>query len=138
MTWEAFSQKIQVHFCPTRQIRKVDREFLALEKDTMSIAKYNSVFSERLQFGKSYCATNAKQVEHYVEGLPLEYQSILRQRRSLAAVMDEAIRIEVDLTTLGRIVIKGGEKRKWEGLSESSRKKKRVTRERRLIGLIFA
>lgn len=48
----------------------------------------------------------------------------MRQRNTLAAAMDEAIRIEVVLATPGRTVIKGGEKRKQDGSSESSRKKK--------------
>lgn len=29
-------------------------------KGTMPVAKYNSVFSKKLHFGKSYCPTDAK------------------------------------------------------------------------------
>ena len=109
-----------------------------MEKGTMSVVKYNSLFFEKLHFGKTYHPTMEKHVEHYAEGLLAEYRATVRQCITLVVAMDEVIQIKVNLATPRRTMIKGGEKRKWEGLSESSRKKKRVTRERRLIGLIFA
>ncbi|CAI9301512.1 unnamed protein product [Lactuca saligna] len=39
--------------------------------------------------------------------------------------MDEALSVEVDLTTPGHSIAKVGEKSKWEGPFESSRKKKK-------------
>lgn len=64
-------------------------------------------------------------MKHYVEGLPTKYWANMRQHNTLAAAMDEAIQIEVDLATPERTIVKYGENREWEGHSDSSNKKKR-------------
>lgn len=55
-------------------------------------------------------------MENYAEGLLVtEYQANVRQRNTLAAFMDETIRIEGDLATPGCTVVTSGENREWEG-----------------------
>lgn len=81
----------------------------------MSVEKYNSLFFKKLSSGR-IIAHEGKQMEHYVEGLPEEYQANLRHHNTLAAAMDEAIRIYVDLATLGHPIVRNGEKRKWESV----------------------
>ncbi|CAI9296635.1 unnamed protein product [Lactuca saligna] len=120
MTWEAFNHSLQERFCLVGKMRNIKWEFLSLEKRTLSVAKYNLVYSDMLQFKENYCPTEAKQVEHYVEGLPPEYRANERQRKTLAAAMDEAIQIEVDMATPGHAFTKRREKKKCEGLSKSS------------------
>lgn len=56
-------------------MRKLEREFLALEKGTITVAKYNSLFSEKLQVWEKLPSYQGKQVEHYAEGLIAEYQA---------------------------------------------------------------
>lgn len=70
-------------------MRRIEWQFLALDKGIISVAKYNSLFSEKLEFEKNYCPTEAKQVEHYAEGLPAEYGDNVRQCNTLAVIMDK-------------------------------------------------
>ena len=59
-------------------MRRIKREFLALDKGIMYVVKYNSMFYEKLKFGKNYYPTEENQVDHYVEGLPEEYRATVR------------------------------------------------------------
>lgn len=91
----------------------------------MMIVKYNTMFYRKLQFAESYFPTDAKQVDHYAEGLLIEYWATIRYHNTLESSMDESLGVEVDLATLGHSIAKVGEKSKWEGSCESSRKKKK-------------
>lgn len=99
MTWEIFSQKVQESFCPSGHMWRIEQEFFALEKATMLVGKYNTMLYERLQFANIYCPTEAKRVEHYAKRLPTEYQATMMHRNTLAAAMDKAIQVKVDLAT---------------------------------------
>ncbi|KAL4564370.1 hypothetical protein LXL04_028431 [Taraxacum kok-saghyz] len=55
MTWEIFNNKVKERYCSFGAMQRVEREFLALQKGTTSIAKYNTVFTEKLQFVRDYC-----------------------------------------------------------------------------------
>ena len=81
----------------------------------MSIATYNTTFTEKLQFSRDYCPTEEKLIRHYVEGLPYEYRATVRLQTTIGAAMDEARRVEDDLSIRDRAIVKFGEKRKWEG-----------------------
>ncbi|TLX70046.1 hypothetical protein E9993_22625, partial [Labilibacter sediminis] len=89
----------------------------------MSIARYNTLFTEKLQFAIDHCPTEVKQIRRYVEGLPFEYRSAVRSQTTLVAAMDEALRIEDDLAVRDRATGRSGEKRKWEGQSGSFKQK---------------
>ncbi|KAL4568881.1 hypothetical protein LXL04_024498 [Taraxacum kok-saghyz] len=89
----------------------------------MSIAKYNTVFTEKLQFARDYCSTEEKVIRHYVEGLPNDYLATVRLQTTIGTAMDEARRVEDDLSIRDRATVKFGDKRKWEGQSGFSRKK---------------
>lgn len=54
----------------------------------------------------------------------------MRQYNTLANAMDEALKVEVDLATLGRVVAKSGENRMWERQYDSTKKKKKFTRKK--------
>ena len=123
LTWEVFTEKIKMRFCSLGAREKAKREFLELKKGNLTIAKYNAAFTDKLQFAGSYCVTEEEQIGRYAEGLPFEYQVAVRMRRTLGEAMDEASRVEHDLTKREKAVFKGGEKRKWEGPSGSSKKK---------------
>ena len=60
MTWEIFSNNVKERYCSVGAMQRVEREFLAIQKGTMSIAKYNTVFTEKLQFAHDYCLTKEK------------------------------------------------------------------------------
>ena len=123
MTWDIFSNKVRERFCSAGAIQRAEREFLALQKGTMSIATYNTTFTEKLQFARDYCPTEEKLIRHYVEGLPYEYRATVRLQTTIGAAMDEARRVEDDLSIRDRAIVKFGEKRKWEGQSGYSRNK---------------
>jgi len=122
MTWETFSRKVRERFCSDGAIQRAEKEFLALQKGTLPIAKYNSIFSEKLQFARDYCPTEAKMIRRYVEGLPFEYRATVRQQSTLVAAMDEALRVEDDIASRDRTIARSGDKRKREGQFESSKK----------------
>ena len=122
MTWERFNKKVKERYCSAGAMHRVEREFLALQKGSMTIAKYNTTFNEKLQFARVYCPTEEKLVSHYVEGLPYEYRATVRLQTTIEAAMDEARKVEDDLSIRDRATIKSGEKRKWEGQSGSSKK----------------
>lgn len=65
-------------------------------------------------------------MEHYLEGLQADYQVTVRQHNTLVASMDEALRVEDDLSMSNRSILKHREKRKWEGSFDSSKKKKNL------------
>lgn len=46
------------------------REFLNLLKGSMSVAKYNTTFTDKPQFARHHCPTKRSLVARYVEGLP--------------------------------------------------------------------
>lgn len=123
MTWEIFIRKVQERFYTTRQICKIECEFLSLEKWNTTIVKYNTMFYRKLQFVESYFPTDAKHVDHYAEELSIEYRATIRYHNTLESSMDKDLRVEVDLATPGHSIAKVGEKSKWEGSCESSRKK---------------
>nr|KAJ0185533.1 hypothetical protein LSAT_V11C900484670 [Lactuca sativa] len=54
MTWEILSKKVKDHFCSEGSIQQAQREFLNLQKGSMTIAKYNTTFTEKLQFIADY------------------------------------------------------------------------------------
>lgn len=64
----------------------------------MTIAKYNTTFTDKPQFEMDYCPTEEKQISHYVEGLAYEYHTTVRSKRTLIEDMDEALKVECDLT----------------------------------------
>lgn len=70
------------------------------------------MFSKKIKFVKSYCPTNAKKVDHYVEGLLTDYRATMRHHNTLVAAMDEGLRVEVDLATPGGTIVKSRKKRK--------------------------
>ncbi|KAL4592757.1 hypothetical protein LXL04_005761 [Taraxacum kok-saghyz] len=70
MTWETFNKKVKERYCSAGAMHRVEQEFLALQKGSMTIPKYNTTFNEKLQFARVYCPTEEKLVSHYVEGLP--------------------------------------------------------------------
>ncbi|KAL4591735.1 hypothetical protein LXL04_004706 [Taraxacum kok-saghyz] len=121
MTWEIFSNKVKERYCSVGAIQRVKREFLALQKGTMSIAKYNTVFTKKLLFARDYCPTKENLIRHYVEGLPYEYRATVRLQTTIATAMDEARRVEDDLSIRDHATVKFGEKRKWETGSQGRR-----------------
>lgn len=128
MTWEAFSQRIQEHFCPSGQKRWIEQEFIALEKKPFLLQNTIPCCLRSYSSGIFFFPKEKKQVEHYHEGLPKKYRATMRKHSTLAAAMDEAIQIKVDLATLRPTVVKSGEKRRWEGHSDSSKKKMSIFR----------
>ncbi|XP_052620961.1 uncharacterized protein LOC111893627 [Lactuca sativa] len=124
MTWEILCKKVKDRFCSEGSIQQAQREFLNLQKGSMTIAKYNTTFTEKSQFAADYCPTEEKLIHHYVEGLPFEYRAIVRLRTTLGEAMDEARKIENDIAIRDRTTTRFGDKRKWEGQSGSSKKQK--------------
>jgi Retrotransposon gag protein/Zinc knuckle len=125
MTWTNFSEKVKERFCSEGAMQRVEREFRDLKKGSMTIAKFNSTFTEKHQFARNYCPDERSLIRHYTDGLPFEYRATVRQKTTLAAAMDEALKVEDDLRTSGRALEEVGEKRKRGDTSEPSKKKDR-------------
>ncbi|CAI9261118.1 unnamed protein product [Lactuca saligna] len=123
MTWEILTNKVTNRFCSKCSIQQDQREFLTLHKGSMTISKYKTTFTEKSQFATDYCLTEEKLIRHYVEGLPFEYLAVVRLKTTLVEAMDEARKMENDIAILDRTTTRSEEKRKWEGSSESSKKK---------------
>ncbi|XP_023746169.1 uncharacterized protein LOC111894316 [Lactuca sativa] len=123
MTWAILSKKVKDHFCSEGNIQQAQREFLTLHKGSMTIAKYNTTFTEKSQFATDYCPTEEKLIGHYVEGLPFEYHTVMRLKTTLVEAMDEARKIENDIAIRDRTTTRSVEKCMWEASSESSKKK---------------
>ncbi|KAL4586546.1 hypothetical protein LXL04_011182 [Taraxacum kok-saghyz] len=104
MTWERFSNKVK-----KRYWQYDDREIQChVQRET--------------QFARDYFPTKEKLVRHYVEGLPYEYRATVRLQTTLEANLDEAIRVEDDMSIRDRATAKSDEKRKWEGQPGSFKK----------------
>ncbi|GJU62849.1 uncharacterized protein Tco_1244684 [Tanacetum coccineum] len=86
---------------------------------------------EKIQFAGRLCPDEDTMIQRYVSGLPYEYKVHVRKKRTFAEAMDEARRIEDDLTDREKNVVKVPEKRKWEGSSGSSNKKNKTGSEKK-------
>ncbi|KAL4579983.1 hypothetical protein LXL04_016155 [Taraxacum kok-saghyz] len=117
MTWERFSNKVKECYCSSGSMQRAEREFLSLQKGNMTIGRYNVTFNEKLQFARDYCPTEEK-----IKGLPYEYRATVRLQTTLEAAMDEARRVEDDLSIRDWATAKSGDKRKWEGQPGSFKK----------------
>nr|KAJ0196361.1 hypothetical protein LSAT_V11C700369400 [Lactuca sativa] len=60
MTWEILSKKVNDRFCIEGSIQQAQREFLNLQKGSMTISKYKTTFTEKSQFSTDYCSTEEK------------------------------------------------------------------------------
>ncbi|PWA56192.1 hypothetical protein CTI12_AA417370 [Artemisia annua] len=124
MTWDAFSNKIRTKYCGPGAVQRIEREFLSLQKGNMSIDKYNTAFTEKLQFAMRLCPDEKSKVDRYVQGLPYEYRTAVRIKNTLEEAMDASKVVEDDLIAKDGKSGFVGEKRKWDGSSGSSKKLK--------------
>ncbi|PWA86609.1 hypothetical protein CTI12_AA139090 [Artemisia annua] len=122
MTWDAFSNKIKTKYCGPCAVQRIEREFLSLQRGNMSIDKYNTTFTEKLQFAMRLCPDEKSKVDRYVQGLPYEYRTAVRIKNTLEEAMDASKVVEDDLISKDGKLGFVGEKRKWDGTSGSSKK----------------
>lgn len=122
LSWIVFVEKLNSRFCSEGAMQPNEKEFLNMQKCSLTVAKYNTSFTEKLQIARHLCPLKRSLIARYVEGLPYPYQSVVRGQTTLEAAMEEARRVEDDLRVLNPQE-KGGEKRKWEGSIGSSNKK---------------
>ncbi|PWA43778.1 hypothetical protein CTI12_AA531610 [Artemisia annua] len=78
-------------------VRRIEREFISLQNGNISIDKYNTAFTEKLQFAMRLCPHEKSKVDRYVQGLPYEYRIAVRIRNTLEEAMDASKVVEDDL-----------------------------------------
>ena len=122
LTWENLVERINLKYCDEGLMMLVEREFLDLKKGSMSIAKFNTTFTEKLQFSRHLCPSKKSLVTRYAEGLPFVFSNTVRNQSTLEAAMGVAKVVEADLNEREKHS-KVGDKRKFEGPSGSSKKK---------------
>ncbi|KAI3523204.1 hypothetical protein L1887_01262 [Cichorium endivia] len=70
LTWDVFLEKMKERFCTKEEIRDLERKFLDLKKDKMTITEYNAKFRKLLSFARRLAPNEATKVDQYVVGLP--------------------------------------------------------------------
>ncbi|GJY88661.1 putative reverse transcriptase domain-containing protein [Tanacetum coccineum] len=76
------------------------------------------------KFARHVCPTVTALLDRYAEGLPWEYDAIIRMKSCLEDAMDEALRMEDDRKRKGAEKAPvANDKRKWDGKSRSSHNK---------------
>ncbi|KAI3740280.1 hypothetical protein L2E82_30706 [Cichorium intybus] len=85
--WTEFFSRLKNKFCPTRDIEKLEEDFLTLKKGSLSMDEYTKKFCDMLPFvGESYFSARSR-VNRYAQGLPWEYELEVKR----AETLDDAI-----------------------------------------------
>ncbi|KAJ9566605.1 hypothetical protein OSB04_002571 [Centaurea solstitialis] len=122
MSWKSFVAKFRSQFCPLAATKKMEEEFLQLKQGVMSVQEYTTRFIEKSRFAEVYVPTEGRRVERYIWGLKGSIREFVmgKDPTTFQAAIDaaELIEREKDRQASERI----GEKRKWEGPANDSRK----------------
>ncbi|KAI3778448.1 hypothetical protein L2E82_07744 [Cichorium intybus] len=96
LTWDVFLEKLKERFCTKEEIRDLERKFLDLKKDKMTITEYNAKFRKLLSFARRLAPDEATKVDQYVGGLPWNYR-LNFEAATLEVAMRKARKIEKTL-----------------------------------------
>ncbi|KAI3514654.1 hypothetical protein L1887_13250 [Cichorium endivia] len=96
LTWDVFLEKMKERFCTKEEIRDLERKFLDLKKDKMTITEYNAKFRKLLSFARRLAPDEATKVDQYVGGLPWNYR-LNFEAATLEVAMRKARKIEKTL-----------------------------------------
>jgi hypothetical protein len=80
MPWEAFKARFMEKFCPKDMVRRLEKEFLEIKQNDMSVSEYETLFNEKAQFASKYIPTEEEKVERFVEGLRYEIKDFVNVR----------------------------------------------------------
>ncbi|KAI3780195.1 hypothetical protein L2E82_10166 [Cichorium intybus] len=95
-TWDVFLEKMKERFCTKEEICDLERKFLDLKKDKMTITEYNTKFRKLLSFSRRLAPDEATKVDQYVGGLPWNYR-LNFEATTLEVAMRKARKIEKTL-----------------------------------------
>ncbi|KAI3764655.1 hypothetical protein L2E82_14666 [Cichorium intybus] len=92
--WAEFISCLKDKFCPTRDLEKMNEDFLMLKKGDSSVDEYTKKFCDMLPFvGESY-PTERSRVNRYVRGLPWNYELEVKKAETLDGAIIAARNVE--------------------------------------------
>ncbi|TLX66598.1 hypothetical protein E9993_23385, partial [Labilibacter sediminis] len=99
MPFEAFKARFLEQYCPKDIQRRLEKEFMELKQNEMTVSEYERVFNEKAQFASRYLPTEAEKIDIFVEGLRYEIKDFvtIREITSFAKAVEYARRREYDL-----------------------------------------
>ncbi|XP_024969783.1 uncharacterized protein LOC112509157 [Cynara cardunculus var. scolymus] len=124
MTWGEFKVLFNEKFCPRTAIKRLEEEFLRLEQGIMTVREYTTSFTEKARFSKHYVSTEERRVERYIWGLKASIREFVLTMSP--TTFQEAVNaVEIREKEMNRQDAERGQiKRKWEGLSNETKKPK--------------
>ncbi|KAI3782516.1 hypothetical protein L2E82_12566 [Cichorium intybus] len=111
-SWAEFVLCLKDKFCPTRDLEKMNEDFLTIKKGDMTVDEYTKNFCDMLPFvGESYPSERSR-INRYVRGLPWNYELEVKKAETLDGAINAA-----------RTVEDVGKRRKEEGPGFSDKRK---------------
>ncbi|KAI3720763.1 hypothetical protein L2E82_31756 [Cichorium intybus] len=93
-SWAEFISCLKDKFCPTRDLEKMNEDFLMINKGDSSIDEYTKRFCDMLHFvGESYPSERSR-INRYVRGLPWNYELEVKKAETLDKAIIAARNVE--------------------------------------------
>ncbi|TLX69464.1 hypothetical protein E9993_22990, partial [Labilibacter sediminis] len=92
-------------YCPKDMQRRLEKEFLELRQNDMTVSEYERVFNEKAQFASRYLRTEEEKIDIFVEGLRYEIKDFVtvREITSFNKAVEYARRREHELDMRGAL-----------------------------------
>ncbi|XP_063944973.1 uncharacterized protein LOC135151190 isoform X1 [Daucus carota subsp. sativus] len=96
ITWQRFTELFLEKYFPSYMQDQMEIKFLELKQDDMSVAEYETKFSELARFVPEYINTDAKKAKRFQQGLRswIRGKIAVLELQSYAAVVQKAMIIE--------------------------------------------
>ncbi|KAI3738440.1 hypothetical protein L2E82_28472 [Cichorium intybus] len=93
-SWAEFVTCLKDKFCPTRDLEKLNEDFLSIKKGEMTVDEYTKKFCDMLPFvGESYPSERSR-INRYVRGLPWNYELEVKKAETLDGAIIAARTVE--------------------------------------------
>ncbi|TLX69918.1 hypothetical protein E9993_22685, partial [Labilibacter sediminis] len=105
MSFETFKNRFLKQYCPKDIRRRLEKEFMELKQENMTVNEYERVFNEKAQFATRYLPTEAEKIDIFVEGLRYEIKDFvtIRKIKSFHKAVEYARRREHELNIRGEL-----------------------------------
>ncbi|KAI3792884.1 hypothetical protein L2E82_06775 [Cichorium intybus] len=93
-SWAEFVSCLKDKFYPTRDLEKMNEDFLTIKKGELTVDEYTKKFCDMLPFvGESYTSERSR-INRYVRGLPWNYELEVKKAETLDGAINAARTVE--------------------------------------------
>nr|KAJ0222512.1 hypothetical protein LSAT_V11C200051360 [Lactuca sativa] len=132
MSWDEFLRIFKEKFCPRTTVKKLEEEFLRLERGNMTVREYTTKLTEKATFAEFYVSTKERRMELYIWGLRTAIREFVQIKKpgTFQSPVDAAEGRAREKNHQGEDRALG--KRKWDCTNNDSKKGKTSGKERKV------